>query len=884
MSIRGWSMRLRALARRAAVEVELDEELRYHVERETELLVSRGVEPTEARRRALAALGGMESTKEAYREGRGDRWLRELGGDARYALRTLRRSPSLTGAALVTLALGIGASVAIFSVVNAVILRPLPFPAPDELVMLWEDNPDKGWRRNVVAPANLLDWRERVRAFRDVGGYVDGTSRVVLAGRGEQQVLSAQHVTGSLLSVLGVAPLLGRTFTAEESWRGDTRPVVVSYRAWQDRLGGRADVVGAFIDLDGRPHQVVGVMPEGFDFPRAGTEAWIPMGWDPAARERVSFRRAHYLRAVARLRPGVSREQGDAALQGVVRQLQQEYPATNTNMGAGLGDLHDFLVGDRRVPLLVLLAATALLLLIACANVGNLMLVRAAGREREVVLRRALGAGRWRVARQALTESLVLSAAGGTAGLLLGWWGTRLLLALQPEGLLPVATVTPDAGVFLFALAVTAASGALFGLAPALWSGRRSPADVLKEDSRGASDGRRARTWERSLVVSEVAVAVLLTIGAGLLVRSYSRLARLDPGFDAGNVLTLSVSLPGARYDTTEKILDFYGELVRRVGRVPGVTSAALVSGLPLTQDFWTSDFSVAGRPAEEYGREVAHRSVTPEYFRTLRVPLIAGRFFTEADSRTGEPVIVINQALAEKYFRGKDPLGEMIAFQKLPDSASVWRRVVGVVGSERQRSLSLDPQIEILAPVEQDERSSMSLVVRTEGDPLALTGQVRAALASLDPAIPPLDIRTLEDVRAGSLARDRFLAALLLTFAVVGLLLAVVGVYGVMAQLALRRTREMGIRIALGAPSARVRWLIVRHGFALTAGGVVIGVGVALFATRVMQSLLFEVTPRDVATFAGVPLLMIVSGLLATWLPARRATRADQAQALRAA
>ena len=884
MAIRGWSMRLRALVKRSAVEGELDEELRFHVERETELLMGRGVGAAEARRRALAILGGMESTKEAYREGRGDRWLRELGGDGRYALRTLRRSPSLTGAALVTLALGIGASVAIFSVVNAVILRPLPYPAPGELVMLWEDNPDKGWRRNVVAPANLLDWRERVRAFRDVGGYVDGTSRMVLAGRGDPQVLAAQHVTGSLLSVLGVAPRVGRTFTAEESWRRDVQPVILSHRAWLDRLGGSSDIVGTSIELDGRPHQVVGVMPEGFDFPRAGTEAWIPMGWDPADREQVYFRRAHYLRAVARLRPGVTREQGDAALQAVVRQLQAEYPATNTNMGAGLGDLHDFLVGDRRVPLLVLLAATALLLLIACANVGNLMLVRAAGREREVVLRRALGAGRWRVARQALTESLVLSAAGGAAGLLLGWWGTRLLLALQPAGLLDVESVAPDARVFLFALAVTAGSGALFGLAPALWSGRRSPADVLKEDSRGASDGRRARSWERTLIVSEVAVAVLLTIGAGLLARSYSRLARQDPGFDARSVLTLTVQLPNARYDTPAKIADFYAALVTKVGVLPGVISAAAVSGLPLTQDFWTSDFSIAGRPAEEYGREVAHRSVSPGYFRTLGVPLLAGRVFTEADSRTAEPVIVINQALADKYFRGKDPVGERIAFDKLPDSSSVWRRVVGVVGSERQRSLALEPQIEILAPVEQDESSSMSLAVRTDGDPLAVTGQVRSALAEVDPAIPPLDVRTLEDVRESSLARDRFLAALLLTFAVVGLLLAVVGVYGVMAQLALRRTREMGIRIALGAPSARVRWLIVRHGVLLTAGGVTVGIVAALFVTRVMQSLLFEVAPRDLVTFAGVPVLVVVSGLLATWLPARRATRADPAQALRSA
>lgn len=884
MTFHGLAMRTRALFSRTAVERELDEELRYHVDRHVELLVSRGMSEGEARRSALAALGGFESTKEHYREGRGDRWLGDVVGDVRFAVRTLRRSPALTGAAMLTLALGIGASVAIFSVVNAVILRPLPYPAPGELVMLWEDNPDKGWKQNIVAPANLLDWKERVRAFRDVGGYLDGTSSLVLTGSGEPQLLSGQYVTSSLLSVLGVSPQLGRTFTPPEDWRGSGRPVVISDRMWRDRLGGRRDVIGRTVEIDGRPFQVVGVMPPGFSFPRPGTDAWLTLGWDPAERGEVSFRRAHYLRAVARLAPGVTPGQADADFQGVVRQLQHEYPETNTNMGAGLGDLHHFLVGDRRRPLLVLLAATGLLLLTACANVGNLMLVRAAGREREVVLRRALGAGRWRVARQALTESMLLSAAGGVAGFMLGWWGTRVLLAMQPDGMLPVTTITPDLGVFAFALAVTAASGAFFGLAPALWSGSRAPADALKDDSRGASQGRGARAWERTLVVSEVAVAVLLTIGGGLLARSYARLAAQDGGFDASHVLTMRVSLPRVRYDSAAKVATYQSELVRRVRELPGVSSAALVSDLPLSGLGWTSDFSVAGRPAEAYGREVAHRAVSPGYFETLRIPLVAGRRFSDADSRTGEPVIVINQALAAQYFKGEDPIGQLIAFEKAPDSSSDWRRVVGVVGSERQESLARESKIEIFAPLAQDVRTSVSLVVRAVGDASSLTGQVRTALAAIDPAVAPMRIRPLEDVRAESLARDRFLATLLLAFAAVGLLLAVIGVYGVMAQLALRRTREMGIRIALGAPAGRVRWLIVRHGIALTAWGVASGVVVALFATRVLQSLLFGVTPRDVLTFAAVPLVVAISGLVATWLPARRATRADPAMALRGA
>ncbi|MEO7965435.1 MAG: ABC transporter permease, partial [Gemmatimonadaceae bacterium] len=834
---------------RRSVERELDDELQFHVDHETELLISRGHEPAEARRLALASLGGLESTKEAYREGRGDRWITELLGDARYALRTLRRSPVLTGAAIVTLALGIGASVAIFSVVNAVILRPLPYPAPNELVRLWENNPDRGWYKNIVAPANMLDWQEQVHAFRDVGAYADFQSSLTLTGFGEPKLMSILYVTGNFLSILGVRPASGRTLQEAESWQTGNRVVVISHRAWRNQLGGASDVVGRSIELNGQLHQIVGVMPEGFASPIADAEAWIPMAWDPASRGQISFRRAHYMVPIARLRSGTTLGQADAELQVVVKRLQQQYPQTNTHMGAGLGDLHESIVGNTRTPLLVLLVATGLLLLIACANVGNLMLVRAAGREREIVLRRALGAGVMRIVRQQLTESLVLSFLGGAVGLLLGWWGTRALLAMQPAGLLPVDGVSPDVRVFLFAVLVTAASGTLFGVAPALWSGSRQPSDVLKEDSRGASAGARARRWERTLVVAEVAIAVLLTMGASLLTRSYGALIRQDPGFDPTGVVSVRLALPDVRYDSPAKIISFFDGLVRRTARIPGVTSAAVTTALPLTRTGWTSDFAIAGRAPDENAREVTHRDVSPDYFRTMRVPLVAGRFFSDADVAAGEAVTLINKALADRFFRGANPIGQLIAFDKVPDSTSVWRRIVGVVGGERQSSLAVEPQIEIFVPHAQSAGSAMALVVRGAGDAATLSAPVRRAIVEIDPTLAPDKLLTLNEVRAESLARERFLAVLLLVFASVGVMLAIVGVYGVISQLALQRTREMGIRIALGAPAARVRWLIVRNGVVLMSSGVALGIAVSLGVTRLMETLLFQIAPRDAMT-----------------------------------
>jgi putative ABC transport system permease protein len=883
MTLRAIRMRLRAILRRDVLERELDEELRFHIESEAAKYEAQGVPAPEARRRALASFGGVERVKEDYRDGRGDRPLADLWSDARYALRTLRRNPSLAIAAIVTLALGIGANVAIFSAVNAVILRPLPFPAAERLAMLWENNDDKGWRQQTAAPANMLDWQERVRAFEGVAGYASFVEEATLTGLGDPQVLRAVSVTGGFFTVLGSPPALGRGFEERETWStGTSRVAVISHRVWRDRFGSDRTVVGRFVTIDGERTEIVGVTAPSFAFPAPDIDYWYPVRWDPASRAETWFRRAHWLRPVARIRQGVTFEQARAELQAVMRALETEHPETNARMEADLGSLHDFLTGDVRRPLLILLGGTGLLLLIACANVGNLMLVRAAAREHEVVLRRALGAARWRIVRQALTESAVLSLLGAAFGFAVGWWGTRMLVALQPAGLLPVRDVQPDARVFLFVLTVSALSAALFGMMPAMWGARRAPVAALQGATRSTA-GRRVRRWVDTLVVAEVALALVLTVGAGLLTRSYLRLTQVDPGFDSRGVVTLSVGLLPARYATAAAMTTFHRQLLGEARGLPGVEAAALATGLPLlNRSAWTSDFAIRGRAPEDFGREVWHRGVTPDYFRTMGVPLVAGRIFSDADDSQSEAVVIINQVLAERHFRGQDPVGQLLCFDRAPDSSSVWRRIVGVVGNENQRSLGESPAIEIFTPLAQSTRRGLALAVRTTTDPATLLRPLERIIARLDPTLGMLSApATMDDIRARSLARERFMTTLFLGFAAVGAILAIVGVYGVVAQLAQRRTQEIGIRLALGAQATRVQWLVVQHGVALTGIGVVVGAAGAALGVGALRQLLYGVGPYDAVTFVATSGVLLLVGLLASWIPARRATAVDPVRVL---
>jgi len=879
--VHGLRARLRALLRPASADRELREEIGYHLAREIERHVANGVSPDEARRLAIAHFGGVERVREEHRDVRRVSWLEDLAADVRFALRALRRSPSLSAAAIITLALGIGANVAIFSAVNAVVLQPLPFPAQNRLMMITEENPEKHWHLQTTAPANLLDWRAGVSDFADVTGHVDGLGRTTLVGRGEPQVLMGSYVMGNFFSTLGAHAATGRTFTFDETWLSGSHLVVLSDKGWREHFGADSTIVGKSVTIGGQSVQVIGVMPPGFDYPQEGVDTWQPIEWDKTKTGDVGFRRAHYMRAVARLKPGATEAHANAQLQAVVARLKTEYPETNKYMGALMMPLHDYLIGDTRLPLLVLLTSVAFLLLIACANVGNLLLVQAAGREREVSLRLALGAGRGRLVRQALTESLVLSVVGGACGLAAGWAGTRLLVRLQPANMLRVHDFGVDGSVLAYIVAITLGSALIFGTAPALWTRRRSPADSLKDGGRGTAHGARVKRWGNALVVSEVALALIMSVGAGLLVRSFDAVSRVDPGFDPHGVQATAVEL-NTRFDSAAKIDAFMRALEARARAIPGVGAAALASNIPFNGTSYTTDFIAYGRPEGHYGTEIGNRTVSTSYFSTMKVPLLRGRTFTADDRFGGTPVLVINEALASTYFKGENPVGQRITFGKVITPKSTWYTIIGVVGNEHVDALDVAPRIEAFHAEAQEPSNYMVLLLRTKGDPTALTQPVRALLHDLDPTLAPLSVSTMDELRSKSLGRARFLATLLLGFALIGLVLSVVGVYGVLAQTSRHRTREMGIRIALGAQASAVRWLVVRQGLRLTAVGLVLGAVVALFSTRAMSALLFGVTPTDPVTLFGVAVLIATTSAVAAWIPARKASRADPAIALR--
>jgi putative ABC transport system permease protein len=879
---RGLTARLRAVLRGRQADRELDEEIRSHIEMETARLIATGESPDEARRLALAAFGGRDSALEAHRDVRGGRWISDLPRDVRFALRTLRHNPVLTSAAIVTLAVGIGANTAIFSTLHAVVLRPLPFKDSGRLVMLYETNPERGWTRTEAAPANFFDWREQVDAFEDIAGYPSFGTTTVLSHEGEAQTMSVMQVTGNFFDVLGVGPALGRAFTDEETWNTGERIAMISHRLWSTRFGKDSTLVGRTITLGGYPVRVVGIVPEKFALPGWDPDVWRPTMFDHAYRQQVFFRRAHWLRAIARLKPGVSERQADGQLQVVVQRLQKEYPATNTKMGAGMMPLDRFLAGDIRQPLLALQVAVGVLLLIACANVGNLLLVRAADRERESVVRLALGAGRGRLVRQALSESLVLSALGGMSGIALGWAGTRVLAAMQPEGMLPVRDISVNISVLLFAFGVSVASGLLFGMGPAVWAGRRAPAEVLKEGGRGTAR-TRLRRWSHALAVAEVAIALVLLAGAGLLIRSWLRVQSVDPGFVSDGVLTMSVSLPSGVFDTQPKRDAFYDSAIERFQAIPGVEGAATVTRLSMTETGWSSDFAIEGRGREDFGIEVVHREISPDYHSVLGIPLKSGRAFTNADNASAPLVVLINDVLARRYFTNDDPIGKRVAFDRYPDSTSGWRTIVGVVGSERQQGLERESRPEFFAPVFQDENGPRTFVIRSSVPPTAIIAPARAILAELDRRVAINAVRPMTEVRDAALARRRFVMTLVITFAGAGLLLALVGVYGVMAQLARGRRREIGIRVALGAPLTNIRAMVVRRSLRLAVTGVAIGLAGSLAASSAMRSLLYGVSPVDPFTLVVVGVILAAAAVAASLPTAWRASRVNPTETLRA-
>jgi predicted permease len=832
--------------------------------------------------RSLAHASRTESVMAepyALRPSRVSDGLTVLRTDAQFAVRALRHSPGYAAAALLTLGIGVGASVAIFSAVNQVLLRPLPYAEPHRLAMLWESNQTNGWTQVEAAPANLLDWRERAASFSDIAFVNPFSQTLSLMTDGGPVPATAAQVSGNLFSVLGVPPLLGRVFREDETFTPGI--AVVSHEVWRRHFGADPETVGRVIRLDGGPYEVIGVMGPAFRYPIGEAEIWTTPAALASRRESIWWRQAHVVKPIARLAPGASFEQASAELAAIAADLEREFPDTNTGMEAGLTPLQSFLAGDQRAALLLLLGAVAVLQLIACANVANLMLGRAMGRRQELAVRAALGAGRGRLLRQVLTEALVLAAGGTMLGLGLAAAGLGALASVSPPDLDAFA-LSVDWRLMTFAAGLCVVSAGVFGAWPALRSARDETVRHLSPASRTMTAGPGRLLATNGLIAVEIALAVLLLSAAGLMVRTLTELSRIDSGVNTADVLTFQVHPSTGAYPNAAARARFAVELVDRLGRLPGVTVAGAGRGLPLTGYSWSSDFTIDRWEPGRFGVEVRHREALPGYFDALDVPLLQGRMFDDRDLTPDAPVpVLVNQAFADRYFPDESPVGRLVVFDREPTERSYWYPIIGVVGNER-KDLLTEPVPEIIAHLHGDTPSTISFVVRTVVAPLSIVPQVRSVVSEIDPEAPLLSVRTMDGVVAEARTSERFLLTLLAVFAAAALVLAAVGVYGVANQAARARTREVGIRLALGAPgSAVVRGLVAR-GALFVALGIAAGTVGALFSSRLLEAQLYQVNPRDPATLSVVAGLIALVAVTAILWPTWRATRVDPVSVLR--
>ena len=806
--------------------------------------------------------------------------ITDLWQDLRYSTRTLLKKPGFTLIAVVTLALGIGANTAIFSVVHSVLLRPLPFPEPERLVVLATTGVGATYRAGVAYP-DYVDWRTRAQSFEDTACFLN--TGFNLAGVEPPVGVPGRRVNWNFFPMLGVKPQLGRLFAEPDDQPGAAPTALISHGLWREKFGGDAAVIGKTISLDGNQFEVIGVLPPGFELLRRD-DIYVPLGlWFTPDHNILKRSNQFPLYVLGRLKRGVTEEQARTELAAVAAQLAREYPTTNTNRSATAVGLADLQVENVRPVLLVLLGAVGCVLLIACVNVANLMLVRAAGRERELAVRLALGAGRGRIVRQLLTESLLIAALGGAAGLLLGAWGISSLTALVPPDLLQLDQVRLNQTVLLFTLIVSVLTGLLFGLLPALHAARTDLNTSLKEGGRSVAGS----AWERArkgLLVAEVGLALVLLVGAGLMLRTLHQLTRVDPGFNAANLLAVQFALPGRVYNI-ERRLEFFRECRTRIEALPGVRSAAFVMSLPIVGSNWGSPFIVADKAVPPPG-QLPYAAFTPvgaNYFETMGIRLLGGRAFTEAEMTDAPPVTVINESLARRLWPGEDPIGKRLR-QGNAESQAAWREVVGVVADVKLNGVDQDAPLHVYLPLAQRNSANVGLVVHTTGDPLALASTVERAIHALDKDLP-VRSRSMAQLMGNAVARQRLTLALLVGLALLALLLAGVGIYGVMSYAVEQRTHEIGIRVALGAQTSDVLRLVVRQGMMLASVGVVMGVATALALARLMTSfsaLLYGVKPTDPATFALIALLLLLVALLACWIPARRATKVDPLTALR--
>jgi predicted permease len=795
--------------------------------------------------------------------------------DVRYALRALARTPGFTLAVVLTLALGIGVNSAIFSVVYGVLLRPLPYASPERLVVLYGRYPQFG--RTATSLPDFQDWRDGTHSFEQLAAVHKGG--FVLTSDGEPERVVADRVTSNFFATFGVRPVLGRAFLPDEDrMGGDDRVVVLSHGYWQRRFGGDPRIVGREIQLSGRPWTVVGIAPPGF---RYGREVDL---WAPTRADTTMPRRAEYLDLVGRLKPGVSVAQASADVAAVVRRLAEQYPATNGRITSEVIGLQEDLVRDVRPALFAFAGAVLLVLLIACANVANLLLARAATREREVAVRVALGAGRGRILRQLLTESMVLALLGGVAGIALASWGVAAIGATSLQFLPRQHEIGMDATVIAFSLALSIGTGLLFGLAPAMRLARGPLHTSLREGARGATGGALAR-MRNALVLAEVAVALVLLTGAGLLIRSFDKLTRVDLGFQPAGVLTYSLTFPSAKFRETAQLPALYQSLADRSRALPGVGAVSLSASLPMSESSYLS-YSIEGEPprAPDAGGppvDVQPFSVSPDYFDVLRIPLRRGRKLQAGDGAAGPRVAVINEEMARRVFGSRDPIGHRLTFGDPTDSTTAWITIVGVVGNVTQEGVTARAYPQLYQPLAQNAYRNVLVALRTDRSPLSLASAARNAARAVDRDLVVNDIQPLEARVAQNIARPRLSVWLLAGFAAVALVLAAIGIYGVMAYTVAQRTREIGVRMALGADPVSVKRLVVWQGMQPALIGVAVGLLGAFQASRLIASLLYGVSALDPVTFVLVPLFLATIALLATYLPARRATRVSPTVAL---
>jgi predicted permease len=880
---------LLAMLRRSQAECELDDELRYHIEQQTEQNIRLGMSPEEARQAALKSFGGLEQAKERSRDVRGVRWIEDLWQDLCFGARMLAKHTGFTLVALLILALGIGANTAIFSVVHGVLLKPLPYPDPDRIVTVALTFPLR--EIELLRADDYLDWREQSQSFTRLAGYDMGDAS--LTGSGEAERLMLGRVSSNFFPLLGVKPLLGRDFRPEEDRPGGQSVALLSQRLWQRRFGSDPDIVGKTLTLDGAGFLVVGVVESGIRFPggagffemahQSDIDLWVPLALNVRVDKRREFAP---IGVIGRLKPEITLAQAQADLEAITRRIQQAYPNEYKGAVVKVSQLSEQMVGKARSALLILSGAVVFVLLIACVNVANLLLVRAMARRKELAVRAALGAGRVRLIRQLLTETAILSLLGGAIGLLLAWGGVRWLVALEPDWVPRVRELGINGTVLGFTCLISILAGLIAGLLPALLASRTDLNDALKEGL-GAKFSTRRGWWRASpaLVVVELALSLVLLIGAGLMVKSFLRLLGVEKGFQTENVLTMKVRLSRSKDPAQpSQHYTYCRELLARLQTLPGVQSAALTTWLPLTGLTGRGVLNIEGRPPWENGKVpiVEVSTVSPDYFRTLGAQMRAGRAFNEDDRADAPPVVIINETLARRFFPGEDPLRKRLGGLH-PLNPKSWAAIVGVVADIKHLGLDEEVRPEIYTPYTKGSvPSDPILVVRTAVDPVRLAAAVRREIAAGSPDQPVYEMMTMEQRLANSTAVRRNGMLLFALFAAVALIIAAIGIYGVISYSVGKRTREIGIRMALGAERRDVLKLVLKQGLKLIFAGVTIGLIASLALTRLMKNLLFEVSATDPPTFVVIALILNIVALSACWVPARRATKVDPLVALR--